>query len=162
MKIAGQILKNSGKKTIVNMMVDTGIDDIKHDWIGDFHTFLDTYGLEPYVDILAIDHYPGTWVPNESYDQWDELNQLFDLVYNYYPNKEVAIMETGYSTYASESEQVNFIDSALPSIRNRARDPNVNHGVRMRFIGWYELADEPWNTPWWDVKGEREGFRYIA
>lgn len=62
------------------MMVDG------HTWINDFHKFLDEYGLEPYVDILAIDHYPGTWA-FQPYDHWNELNQLFNLVYNYYPGK---------------------------------------------------------------------------
>ncbi len=63
-------------------------------------------------------------------------------------------METGYTTYYSggaplvwadiphtENKQRNFINSALPAIRQKAQQHNLV------FVTWYELVDEPNANP---------------
>jgi hypothetical protein len=52
------------------------------------------------------------------------------------------VAETGYSTYSDlighdQNEQEEFINSALPTIRQKASQHECI------FIGWYELFDEP-------------------
>jgi len=147
-KAAVEVLRreDSSFKTMINMLCDF------HSWKDDFIKFLDTYGLENYIDVLGIDHYPGTWSPYQSYDHWSELVDLFNLIANRYPGKEAAVIETGFATAEYDSlnnlymqkKQEEFINAALPKIRSIARNPDKSKGVRLRFIGWYELADEPW------------------
>ena len=100
------------------------------------------------IDIVAIDHYPGTWI-NESYDHWSELDTLFSIADQY--GKQAAVMETGYTTYYyhpidyphTENKQRNFINSALPAIRQKAQQHYL------AFVTWYELVDELGNIPFW-------------
>ena len=94
-----------------------------------------------YFDIIAIDHYPGTWSPT-SFSDWSPLTQLINIADKY--GKIPAIMETGYSTwfpwfpiYANEQNQVKYINQAFPAILNIAQKHYV------AFLSWYELIDEP-------------------
>ncbi|MBO8181263.1 MAG: right-handed parallel beta-helix repeat-containing protein [Archaeoglobus sp.] len=97
------------------------------------------------IDIVGIDHYPGTW-SSESYDSWYQLQILFNIT-EYY-KKKAAVIETGYATgpwwwyypdgFHTEEKQRLFINAALSTIKD-----TVNTlGKDMIFVGWYELADE--------------------
>lgn len=121
-------------KTIVNAFADWAQWDY---WL---KYWLDNVGS--CINIVAIDHYQGTWAP-ESYDHWSELDTLFSIAEQY--GKQAAIMETGYSTYSDlighgEDEQKDFINSALPVIRQKAQQHYL------AFVTWYELVDEAWQS----------------
>jgi len=126
-------------KTIVNAFADWPWWDY---WL---KYWLNTAGS--CIDIVAIDHYPGTW-SYQSYDHWNELDTLFSIADQY--GKQAAVMETGYTTYwlggapvifadvpHSETKQKNFINSALPAIRQKVKQHHL------AFVTWYELVDEP-------------------
>ena len=130
-------------KTIVNAFVDWPLWNPQWDfWL---KYWLNNVGN--CIDIVAIDHYPGTWAP-ESYDHWSELDTLFSIADQY--EKQAAVMETGYTTYYyhllidfphTENKQRNFINSALSTIRQKAQQHNLV------FVTWYELVDEPNANP---------------
>lgn len=98
-----------------------------------------------YIDILAIDHYPGTWTWTDFAD-WGPLDSLIGICNKY--NKKGAIMETGYSTYNDSvghgrDEQEAFINTALPIIKSKSSTQNVdNPNNRVLLCCWYELYDE--------------------
>ncbi|MEM4307506.1 MAG: hypothetical protein QXU48_00370 [Thermoplasmata archaeon] len=102
------------------------------------------WAQSPKVNILAIDYYPGTWVW-ASFDQWTPPTHLFNIANSY--GKKCAIMETGYSTWCDwlghgRDEQVSFINTALPQIRDKAIYQNCLHSAnKILLCTWYELID---------------------
>ncbi len=125
-------------KTIVNAFADWSDWRSWDYWL---EYWLDRVGN--CIDVIAIDHYPGTW-SDQPYNHWNELDTLFNIADQH--GKQAAVMETGFSTYSDlvghgEDEQRNFINSALPAIRQKAQ----RH--YLAFVTWYELVDEPWQSP---------------
>lgn len=110
-----------------------------------------------YIDIIAIDHYPNTWTVTGAND-WGPLDSLINICNNY--GKKGAIMETGFSTWASEDtpswvlenywhtedDQEIFINTALPIIKDKVSNQNVNNpNNKIVLACWYELrGSEPY------------------
>lgn len=100
-----------------------------------------------YIDVIGIDHYPGTWTATDATD-WGPLDWLINYITN--PNspgynKEGAIMETGYSSWAwliaDEEDQKNWINTALPIIREKIYQHNTIHQNKIILGNFYELID---------------------
>ncbi|MEM4307508.1 MAG: hypothetical protein QXU48_00380 [Thermoplasmata archaeon] len=119
------------------------------------------------VHILAIDHYPGTWVHDtesgdDRFKDWGPLDSLFNIANSH--GKKCAIMETGFSTWASEGtqswniphywhtedDQENFINVAFPIIKEKVLEQNFNNPSNEMVIAcWYELVGSWDYVPWW-------------
>lgn len=133
----------SSFQTIVNAFADGGSFDT--DFVTYFNSLLGTGGVGNDINVIGIDHYPGTWRLLESYNHWDELSALVSIANTY--GKAAAVTETGYSTCGdgllpplacaghTSAEQQKFIDQALPAILSIAEKNLV------RFVGWYEVRD---------------------
>lgn len=98
--------------------------------------------LRKCVDIIGIDHYPGTW-SFTSYHDWRMLKGVYRDVEKY--GKSLAITEIGFATelrllnkvvIKREIEQAKFVSIALSSIINMARE------IPIEFVVWYMLWDE--------------------
>lgn len=103
------------------------------------------------IDIVAIDHYPGTWDECAAYGYWAPLDALTLIMDDY--GKEGAVMETGFTTdghfdacppdyWHRHEDQLTFIDQALPAIRSRVDARARNTPTRAILLAsWYELLD---------------------
>lgn len=134
----GLALYDSNYKSIVNILCNTlGWEDDLNNWLSN---------AKESIDIIGIDHYPGTWTAT-GYDDWYPLDALINRITN--PTdpcygKEGAIMETGYSTYVighAEPQQQDFINTALPIIKDKVKAHNRNHTNKIILANWYELID---------------------
>ncbi len=138
----GIVQHDHSYKTIVNVFVDANCELT---WRSQLRDLLNKAG--ECADIIAIDHYPGTW-SDENYDHWSELDALFEIADEY--GEQAAVMETGYTTYKygglpvtiadiphNETKQHNFINTAIPAIKEKANQHEL------LFVTWYELIDEP-------------------
>ncbi|MDP6538654.1 MAG: hypothetical protein QF903_07325 [Planctomycetota bacterium] len=102
-----------------------------------------------YIDIIGVDHYPGTWACCTASD-WGPLETLITRINtpgDLWFGKRGALMETGFSSwafFADEQDQADWIDQALPEIRARL-DADV--GRRMVLCNYYQLIDV--NTGGW-------------
>jgi len=96
-----------------------------------------------FIDIVAIDHYPGTWTATGPTD-WSPLDKLISIANSY--GKTPAIMETGYPTEAyplnipknvrDENMQAQYINTAFSEIMKRTQNTYI------AFLTWYMLWDE--------------------
>ena len=140
-------------KTIVNVLTDYAVSGD----IARLKYWCNNAGQ--YIDVLAIDHYPGTWggpLGWENYmgtwevvSDWNILDDLMSICVEY--NKEGAIMETGFSTFDSEDhtekkhtedDQEIFVNYALPVIRDKVLAHNTAHpNSRIILACWYELRN---------------------
>ncbi|MEM4293989.1 MAG: hypothetical protein QXJ27_07495, partial [Thermoplasmata archaeon] len=102
----------------------------------------------------------------DRFKDWGPLDVLFNIANGH--GKKCAIMETGFSTWASEDtswwsvpaywhtedDQENFINTALPIIREKSHNQNWCHPQNKMLLScWYELRDE--NTGawgWWQAE----------
>lgn len=129
-------------KTIVNMWAD----DLPggNDWNRYFRDILlDPWG-GPSIDIVAIDHYPGTWCCGSNYWDWAALDTLAQIARDF--GKEAAVMETGFSTYRdpdhSQTSQEQFVNGALDTVLSKTLTHNRNYPANsILFVSWYELID---------------------
>jgi hypothetical protein len=134
-------------QTIVNVDVDNAFSEtIPSVFNWEVALSLELAGAGGDINIIAIDHYPGTW-SFESYNDWHELDILFGLADS--AGKQAAVMETGYSTCSPfplsivvclsfpTNNQLDFANSALTTIRQKAQVHPLS------FVTWYELLDEP-------------------
>jgi cysteine-rich repeat protein len=121
-------------ETIVNVYANwIGWEDALQNWLtnaGDS------------IDIIGIDHYPGTWSGGDGSD-WYPLDRLF--YYMQFYGKKGAIVETGYTTYPrnyqTEEQQKQWINIALPIIKEK-----VQGRSDIVFANYYELMDsEEWD-----------------
>ncbi len=111
-----------------------GIVNVFADWTRwemNLESWLDTLKTLPSdtIEIVAIDHYPGTW-EGKRFDDWSQLDKLI----------EIANMETGYPAYGddhSEEKQAEYINVAFNEIMERAKKHYIE------FLSWYMLWDEP-------------------
>jgi len=125
---------------IVNVIVDLIVEWPY--WDNTLRSWLDSAGS--FIDIVAIDHYPGTWT-STGWDYWTPLDKLISITQSY--NKVPAIMETGYPSgdvlgIHSEYNQALYIDVAFGEIMKRAQNTYI------AFLSWYMLWDE---MPWWEA-----------
>ncbi len=126
-------------EVIVNVFCDlSGWEDALTDWLSKANES---------IDIIGIDHYPGTWTLS-GYDDWYPLDALINHIST--PGdpcygKKGAVLETGFSTYSSpfhdEDDQREFINTALPIIREKVTSYNQNHTNKIIIGNWYELID---------------------
>lgn len=129
-------------RTVVNVLVDGHDSPIGPRWEDDVRYYM-TRGAAGAVDIIAIDHYPGTW----SIGDWggNIVDRLFDVGVEH--GVAVAIGEIGYATarcvppFNSEASQVGWIRQQLPRLRAKLTDPAVVAGARLEFANWFKLDD---------------------
>ncbi len=129
-------------RTAINVLVDWHDSALTGHWEDDLRFYLNN-GARKAVDIIAIDHYPGTW----SIGDWggNILERLFALGYE--QDKAVAVFELGFTTshclFPSNTEraQANWIGDQLPRMLAKAFDPDVNRGAKLELVNWYELDD---------------------
>ncbi len=124
----GESYRDSNYLTIINVFADiTGWENTLRDWL--------TLSSEE-IDIIAIDHYPGTWTLTY-FNDWSPLDSLIQMAQEY--NKMPAIMETGYpsSGYGhTEEGQKYYIDVAFDAIVQKTQNNYI------AFLSWYMLWDE--------------------
>src|SRR4030067_110713 len=93
------------------------------DWNTLFRDILnDAWGRDS-IDIVAIDHYPGTWCCGSNYRDWAALATLLGIARDY--GKEMAVMETGFSTENDlighgGDDQERFVNQAHDGLLPRA------------------------------------------
>ncbi len=139
-------------RTYINLLVDGHDSPIGASWQTDVDFYMQR-GAGQAVDVVAIDHYPGTWAIGD----WggNILDRLFALGQKH--GKEVAILETGFSTAGcilpqnSEPAQVGWIDSQLARIRAKVSDGAIHRGVPFALVNWFKLDDRP-ATDCWDLE----------
>jgi hypothetical protein len=123
-------------RTVVNVLVDGHDGPLGGRWEDDLRYFLD-HGARDAIDVLAIDHYPGTW----SVGDWggNILDRLFTLGAE--EGKRVAIFEAGYATshctlpLNTEAGQVAWVREQVPRIRSKAANRDL------ALVNWFKLDD---------------------
>jgi len=130
-------------KRIINVFCNTtGWTDAVDSWLA---------SAGDYIDVIGIDHYPGTWAAGDGSD-WYPLDWLSSYITDPTSNgygKEGAIMETGYSSWAwlqaDESDQENWVNTALPIIRDKVYTHNTTYSNDIILGTIYELVDNDTN-----------------
>ncbi|WFO74699.1 glycosyl hydrolase 53 family protein [Desulfurococcaceae archaeon MEX13E-LK6-19] len=97
--------------------------------------------LRGVIDVIGIDHYPGTWCSCYNPYNWSVLDDILAIANRY--NTKVAVMETGYPTNGiglcgprhGEEKQVKYMNYFFKTITSRYLD-------KLEFVSWYELLDE--------------------
>ncbi len=93
------------------------------------------------IDVIGLDHYPGTWTTSAPSD-WRDIRNFLTEVKSAKPDSiwfdhQVAIMETGFSTNVpwlrGEKQQVSFFDAFDAELQLE--------GDRIGLVGFYELSD---------------------
>jgi len=99
-----------------------------------------------HIDIVEIDHYPGTWCCGSNYRDWAALDSLADLALEF--DKEMAVMETGLSTENplggghSAWDQEVYVDQAMDEILTKRNAYSAQVPLNsLRLVSWYELID---------------------
>jgi hypothetical protein len=129
-------------RTIVNVLVDGHDSPIGPRWEDDVRFYM-THGAAGAIDVVAIDHYPGTW----SIGDWggNIVDRLFGVGAEH--GVAVAIGEIGYANarcappFNTEGGQVGWIREQLPRLRAKLADPAVTGGARLEFANWFKLDD---------------------
>lgn len=132
---------NHETKTMINLLVDGHDAPIGPSWMGDVDFYMQRGGASA-VDVIGIDHYPGTWAIGD----WggNILDRLGVLGRRY--GKEVAVLETGLSTtpctmpWNTEDAQAKWIGEQLGRIRTKTRALEAS-GVKMTMLNWFKLED---------------------
>ena len=100
-----------------------------------------------YIDVIGIDHYPGTW-SGVDYTDWSPLDTLTRRINDpadpWY-GKQGAIMETGYSSWApwvaDEEDQRDWIEQSMPVLRERVVSNNETNEYAVLHGNFYQLID---------------------
>lgn len=138
--IAGEVVHTMvpGSTTMINVMADIPL------WNEALTNWLTCAGGA--IDVIGVDHYPGTWSLDAWYD-WDPLevvlkrcNTQGDLAYG----KKPAVLETGYSTWLpslfNDAAQVRWLNTSLPALRAMVEDARIlEHPVWL--LNYYQLQD---------------------
>ncbi|MCW5828355.1 MAG: hypothetical protein KIT79_03465 [Deltaproteobacteria bacterium] len=138
---AGAVVRNldPAARTYINVMANlAGWEAAVTDWL---------VKAGSYIDVIGIDHYPGTWACC-FYTDWGPLDTLLQRINtpgNPWYGKDGAILETGYSSWAwllaDEYDQRDFISQALPVIRTKVNSNNATRPYQVVVLGWYQLID---------------------
>ncbi len=113
-------------KTIVNLWADDL--PLGNDWNTYFRDILQDPWGDDSIDIVAIDHYPGTWCCGSNYRDWGRfMDTLRQIAIDF--GKEIAVMETGFSTETFERsvQQVAFVNEAMDELLTWAVSNNRNY-----------------------------------
>ena len=137
---------NATFRTAINVLVD-GHDSPLGRWEDDLRYYFD-HGAGDAVDIIAIDHYPGTW----SIGDWggNIVDRLFSTGHDL--GTEVAIFEAGYATPVcamplnTEPAQADWIRDQLPRMRSHIA---AGKGAHFALLNWFKL-DDPNSGNCWD------------
>lgn len=135
---ASHLIKSrvNGAKVLVNFLVD-----IPH-WRRDAERLLSQTGTS--IDIVGVDHYPGTWAIGPS-NGWASGIRMLSGIDTTRPGtlwygRKLAIVETGFSTNLSglrgPDQQKYFFLDLKQTLRNHSPFRN-----RLLFVGFYELCD---------------------
>lgn len=144
--LAGEALTpadhKSGFKTIINMWADDLL--FGNDWNTHLRDILNDPSGESSIDIVAIDHFPGTWCCGSNYRDWDALDTLLAIAIDY--KKEMAVMETGFSTYDDnghdQGDQEAYVDQAMDEVLAKRNYQTSNYPLNaLLLVGWYEFLD---------------------
>jgi hypothetical protein len=135
-------------RTAINVLVD-GHDGFWGRWEDDLRHYLN-HGARDAVDVLTIDHYPGTW----SIGDWggNIIDRLFALGKE--QGKAVGIFETGYATsncvlpLNTEGGQADWIRNQLPRMRAKLFDRRVTQGVGFTLVNWFKIEDRNSGNCW--------------
>jgi hypothetical protein len=129
-------------KTIFNAWADDLLGS--NDWNRWFRDILnDPWGRDS-IDIVAIDHYPGTWCCGRNYRDWGALDTLANIARDY--RKDMGVMETGFNTFGSQNhyqpDQTAFAGQAMDEVLAKANYYNVNFPANpFVLLSWYEFID---------------------
>lgn len=123
-------------KVLVNFLID-----IPH-WRRDAERLLSQTGTS--IDVVGIDHYPGTWAlgPSKGWTSGIRMLAGIDTTIPGSPwyGRELAIVETGFSTnlpgLRGPDQQKEFFLNLDQNLRNLGPLRN-----RILFVGFYELCD---------------------
>ncbi len=107
------------------------------------------------IDIIGIDHYPGTWYFG-NYDDWSPLERLCAKTQTQADpcfGKRIAIQETGFSTFLpifhGENDQKRWIERSLPSLKNVINRYNLTSPRKFVSVCFYELYDAGFKPGFW-------------
>jgi hypothetical protein len=140
-KVAAQLIKGRypRSKILVNFLQDLP------NWRQTLTVTLADCGSA--IDIIGIDHYPGTWDLSASPD-WAGTVEIASAIRNAAPDsiwagRKLGIMETGYSTnipgFRTERHQSKYFSSLEPT--TELIDAALGgHGIDL--VGLYEICDE--------------------
>jgi len=126
--------------TYVNVMADLlGWESAVTGWMQS--------AAKPYIDVIGIDHYPGTWACC-SYTDWsplDTLTRRINTAGDAWYGKKGAILETGYSSWAwliaDEYDQRDWINQSLPVVRTKINTNNSTKPYKIVLAGFYQHID---------------------
>ena len=143
---AGDTYDTGGFETILNVWVGLATDvGFLRVWMNDLVSYA---GSTNAIDVLAIDHYPGSWVWEQDYNHWDELtdtnpstDDLAKIMLDF--TKLGAIMETGFPSTTECPDAAAFVSSALPEIRSKVAAHNLVSPTNRKILmaNFYELVD---------------------
>jgi len=129
-------------KTIVNAFAD----DLPggNDWNTWLRDILNDYWGDDSIDIVAIDHYPGTWCCGSNYRDWGVLDTLKDIARDY--GKEIAVMETGFFTLDDnghdQGDQEAYVDQAMDELLAKRSNQSTYYPQNaFLLVSWYEFLD---------------------
>ena len=130
-------------KTIVNAWAD----DLPggNDWSTWLRDILgDSWGGDS-IDVVAVDHYPGTWCCGSNYREWGVLEVLSDVAHDF--GKEMAVMETGFSSYGwPDHDPPNleaYVDQAMDEAFTRRNSLSLaSPSSAFLLMSWYEFIDK--------------------
>lgn len=134
-------IPNHDTTTMINLLVDGHDAPIGPSWMSDVDFYMQR-GAASAVDVIGIDHYPGTWAIGD----WggNILDRLGTLGRRH--GKAVAVLETGLSTtpctmpWNTEDAQAKWIDEQLGRIRTKTRALEAS-GVKVTMLNWFKLED---------------------
>jgi hypothetical protein len=105
------------------------------------------------IDIVGVDHYPGTWTVGIRQNRWNEVIQIADIIASApvgspWFNRRLAIIETGFSTNAimRDQERQSEYFQNLTRVAKNLKRKSVGDGV---LLGVYELCDGD-SSAWFD------------
>jgi hypothetical protein len=138
---AGAIFRSSdpGCVLYINVMANLlGWEDAVTDWV--IHAW-------DYIDVIGVDHYAGTWA-TVPYDDWGPVDTLLARINDpadpWY-GKQGAMLEAGYSSWAlsiaDENDQRDWINEALPSLRDRVAEAAATQEHSIWVGNYYQLID---------------------
>lgn len=150
--IAGETIRDKSASTApryVNVMADEPIDSKIigiQKWEEAVEKWLAPTCAGRIIDGVGIDHYPGTWTLNPAFAEWSPLEKLLLRVNNasdtLFFRKLPAIMETGFSTWAShianEDDQLRWVQESLPAVREI-----IHRDGPIHYFCFYELTQGP-------------------